>query len=1109
MPVTLALPLTAHAAPIEDRPAGSSDRSAPVLEVGDPSSTLTTDSLTTPIAPGLTLTEFDRYDARGWVRGDVLTAKLGDGGVTPDLLFPGSVAAAEPLSQTAARAGAVAGVNGDFFDINGTKAPLGGMVDDGELVAAPVQGWREHVGFGADGIARLAELTLQGTVTVPGGELPLTGFNTHRLPAGAVGAFTPLWGTASRAAVAPSGAPVTEVTVVAGRVTAVSSGAGAGAVPEGATVLHGNGTAAQTLAALKPGDAVELAYQPRTDAGSDLLFAVGGNLELLRDGTPAPGLDDRVSEPRSAVGISDDGRTMWLVTVDGRQRDSRGMTYQELADLLDGLGADDGLNLDGGGSSTLVARDAGTDAAAVQNSPSDGTERLTPNGIGLFAAAGSGDLTGFRLDAAGVQDPARVFPGLSRTVTAFGHDETYAPVPATPRWSAQPAAVARVESPGVVRGVRPGDAEVTAGSANARGALPVHVLGPLARIDTDTAQVSLPGRDATGAFTVRGYDADGFTTTIEPRDVTVEHDPAQVRIEADGDRFRVVPLVDSGAALVTVRVGEQVHRLAVTIGLRSVPLADFESTQGWQATRFPTTLPTAQFATVPGRTGNGLRVDYSMPDQQVTRAHYVTANPQVALPAGTQKIGLWVHGDGRGAWLRANLTDGKTTPAINFPDVTWTGWRYVETTVPATLTGELRLTRVYVVETVRSKVYNGSIILDDLTAKVAQTVDVPEPAPTRDPVVVQDGALEDQRWRFAVVSDAQFTADVPDGDIVKQARRTLREVVAAAPDFVVINGDFVDRAFARDLDLARKIIDEEIEGKLPWYYVPGNHEIYGPGTLEEFRAEFGDTRRTFDHKGTRFLMLDSSSGTFRTDFPQLQELRRSLEDARGASSVNSVVVLAHHPTRDPSPVKNSQLSDRKEADLIEQWLGEFRRDTGKGAAYIGSHVGSFAAEHVDGVSYVINGNMGKGPSSAPEDGGFTGWSMVGVDPRVPAAPLDIRHRATSGSRVAEAQWLRIEMRAHVDAVQLAAPARLAVGASAPVTATAVQPFGRRVPVAYPVAHDWTGGPTVHVGAVSGAGREHVLAFDPATGRLTALRAGSGVLRVTVSGVTREATVTVP
>lgn len=135
-----------------------------------------------------------------------------------------------------------------------------------------------------------------------------------------------------------------------------------------------------------------------------------------------------------------------------------------------------------------------------------------------------------------------------------------------------------------------------------------------------------------------------------------------------------------------------------------------------------------------------------------------------------------MNGDGQGAWPRANITDGKTTPTASFPNVTWTGWRYVETAVTAaTLTGALRLTRAYVLETVRSRVYDGAIVLDDLVAKVAQTGDVTPAAQPRDPVVVQGGVLEGERWRFAVVSDAQFTADAPNSDIVRQARRTLRE----------------------------------------------------------------------------------------------------------------------------------------------------------------------------------------------------------------------------------------------------------------------------------------------------------------------------------------------
>ena len=59
--------------------------------------------------------------------------------------------------------------------------------------------------------------------------------------------------------------------------------------------------------------------------------------------------------PRTAAGISEDGSLILLV-IDGRQRSSRGASFAELAGILKSLGAVDALNLDGGGSSTLVAQ---------------------------------------------------------------------------------------------------------------------------------------------------------------------------------------------------------------------------------------------------------------------------------------------------------------------------------------------------------------------------------------------------------------------------------------------------------------------------------------------------------------------------------------------------------------------------------------------------------------------------------------------------------------------------------------------------------------------------------------------------------------------------------
>ncbi|GAB3944718.1 hypothetical protein GCM10027614_35330 [Micromonospora vulcania] len=95
--------------------------------------------------------------------------------------------------------------------------------------------------------------------------------------------------------------------------------------------------------------------------------------------------------------------------------------------------------------------------------------------------------------------------------------------------------------------------------------------------------------------------------------------------------------------------------------------------------------------------------------------------------------------------------------------------------------------------------------------------------------------------------------------------------------------------------------------------MPGNHEIMG-APISNFQAVFGATSRVFDHAGTRFVTLNSSTGTLRGGgFDQVRMLRDTLDAAAADPRVGSVVVLEHHPARDPSPAQASQLGDRKEA----------------------------------------------------------------------------------------------------------------------------------------------------------------------------------------------------
>ena len=245
-----------------------------------------------------------------------------------------------------------------------------------------------------------------------------------------------------------------------------------------------------------------------------------------------------------------------------------------------------------------------------------------------------------------------------------------------------------------------------------------------------------------------------------------------------------------------------------------------------------------------------------------------------------------------------------------------------------------------------------------------------------------------------------------------------------------------------------------------------------------------------DHHGTRFILLDTARLSYRAgDWSQLPLLREELDAAAEDPAVASVVVAQHVPFRDPLPSKASELSDRKEATTVENWLADFQSDSGKGVAFIGAHVGVFHADRVDGVPYVINGNVGKNPSAGPADGGFTGWSLWGID--------------TDGDPAAD--WVTTQTRPHVDGLELDAPSSVVVGEGAEVTAT-VDNDGTALPVTYPVSADWSGSEDVHVGPADEADADHVAAFDPRTGRLSALAEATIELDVTVNGVTEGVTI---
>ncbi|MER5428600.1 phosphodiester glycosidase family protein [Streptomyces sp. NPDC002588] len=367
----------------------------------------------TEVAAGVEYRQYDLSAAAGVTHAHVLSVDLTNSHVRLGLLYPGRVAARAAVSGLADGQGAVAGVNGDFFHISETQHPgvevtgasVGPAVADGRVLKGAVPkgqrfgpglppgvGTGAVLGVGTDGLARLDTLSLQGTVTTAEQRLPLGGLNQYALPVGSIGAFTPEWGSASRERAicgtdtdrgGPCSANTYEVTLKGGRVVSVANSPGSGAVAAGSTVLVGREAGAERLREFTVGESVDVRYGLGSGSGRAYRFAIGGS-PLLAGGLPLPGLNNGTSAVRTAVGVGDGGKRVFLFVLDGAVAYRRGLTVAEVAGALRDLGATEGFNLDGGGSSTLVARPAGQARVTVRNHPTGGAERRVPNGVGVF-----------------------------------------------------------------------------------------------------------------------------------------------------------------------------------------------------------------------------------------------------------------------------------------------------------------------------------------------------------------------------------------------------------------------------------------------------------------------------------------------------------------------------------------------------------------------------------------------------------------------------------------------------------------------------------------------------------------------------------------------------
>ena len=694
-----------------------------------------------PVAEGVTVEKINIRTSDGPINVDVMTVDLTNQYVKVDTMVGknGTLTKNQCVSNMANETGAVAGINGDFFQMN-EHAPIGLTVQSGELVTSPAQR-TDTYGFGLtkDNRPIFPIYGFQGSVTSPGGvQFQLFGINKPTyfayLPdknaatdANRLNMFTPRWGPQSRGPLKGL-IGLVEMVVENDFVTEIRIDQPPTAIPSNGYILVGHGTAAQYLTTnFKAGDQVQVSYQvtPETD---NLQMAVGG-LALIVDQGKRHWFTQTVSgeKARTGIGASRDGKTLYLVVVEGGDT-SRGMTQAELADFMASIGAWTAVNLDGGGSSTMAARQLGDQTVTLLNDPVYDSQRSIPNGIGIFSTAPAGPLAGLKLSG-----PGRILVGTKKTFSAKGYDIHYNPYAlnqADITWGISPN-LGEFEGNSFTA-VESGNGSITATYDNITQEYPVRILGSgdIARLEMSPANIALNPNESVNII-VKVTTKQGEVINLQPGEYEVELSDDIVTVNGSkitaGDR--------TAAGRLTVKVDSTSAVARVTVGGIEKPLYGFETAKAMKYEDYPVGQVPGSFrltkANEPTFRGAGAaRLEYDFSGTVKTVAAYGNFAGGLVLPGQPIGLGLWVMGDeGNGHWLRAKITDAAgVEKLLDFSkDINWKGWKHITTDIPADVKLPVKLTDIYLVETGEAQRDKGVIFFDELSVIGAPTTGEAEP----------------------------------------------------------------------------------------------------------------------------------------------------------------------------------------------------------------------------------------------------------------------------------------------------------------------------------------------------------------------------------------------
>lgn len=660
-----------------------------------------------PVTSGAILTKYRFTTTRSGKQvnalADVIRIDLQNPYVKMDVMNgkDGQFTTKQSTGGMAKETGAVAAVNGDYFNTGAEGAPIGGQVTNGELLSTPsdIKGMYSFA-VTTSGKPIIDDFAFEGSVTAEdGSSFPLAGMNKTSYSPASTGAtyshvdamfiYTSAW----KSTVRPKNSATTpvEVLVQNGVITQISGQGGFAdmAVPADGYILRTHGKAAKFVTEhLAVGQKLNTSYMLKSKTmgqsvdPADLQMMIGGHTILVNNGQASAFSRDVSSiggyRARTALGYSKDQRYAYIIAVE-KNDNSAGMSLGELQSFMVNIGVWKGLNLDGGGSTTMVSRPLAEDTAVLTFNTEYGTEqRSVVNAVGVYTSAPKGELKGLKISGS-----TAILIGQQASFKLKGYDNYYNPVDTsnlTPTWKSSNGNIKVAGQ--TVTGVTPGTSKITAVSGGASTSMDVKVLGgdDLNSLSVASATAPLQAGSTVSvpvkATTKDGHSIDvpdsalkwefiGFKGSVQNGKLTVSSVNADAKVG-----YAIARYNGFSTAVVLSAAGEDLWENFENV---SYPI-QFTSNN-------PQVSGTAAVTQGSGDHANSkvLQLTYDMTAGTGKMYAYAELNgstgKEISAPATSMSID--VMGDHSLNWARAELKDknGNTVYVDLAKNIDWDGWK--------------------------------------------------------------------------------------------------------------------------------------------------------------------------------------------------------------------------------------------------------------------------------------------------------------------------------------------------------------------------------------------------------------------------------------------------